>query len=212
GERGREAGEVGDVGLRRTRELGELHGRGGVDRPLRLALGRDVARDLLGDLPVDRPRGRQHPHELRQVEVAETGHARHAAGEAGKSGEPEAERRLAVVVVGAGALGGVGHGVSLRTCPRGPTRHLRASRRTRHRAPGDARTGAQAGVRGAGSARPCSTIHSSQSGVKYLTRVFLYSFTDHRRAYSSTPVSAWIAAIVCSHSRAFLPWTIVNTE
>ena len=23
---------------------------------------------------------------------------------------------------------------------------------------------------------------------------------------------AWIAAIVCSHSRAFLPWTMVNTE
>ena len=57
----------------------------------------------------------------------------------------------------------------------------------------------------------CSSTHELQSSVKYFTRIFLYSFTDHRSVNSETPFSAWIALTVASQSCALRPWTLRNT-
>jgi hypothetical protein len=138
GEAGGEAGLLRDVHLCRARQLGELGQRGRLGWDLgRLADGHGAGH-LAGDLPVDRPRRRQHPHELGEVEAARP-HARER--EAGKSERLERILRASagvgvaarpahrvvvpigtVVVALSWALRRWDHAVSLWTCPLLPSR------------------------------------------------------------------------------------------
>ena len=89
------------------------------------AFKRHGSSDLAGNLPVDRPRGREHPHELGEVDAAgtEAGKPRKSgtAGKPGESGE-RLFRTVRVPLLIVVALSGMHHAASLWTCPPSPSR------------------------------------------------------------------------------------------
>src|SRR6478672_4912763 len=107
----RQAGLGDDMALGRAGQLDELFSfRVAHRRVARGTIERDVARDLVRDLPVDGTFGLEQAHHLRQVQLREV--------EPGNAGEPERSRHgfaAGFVVLGIPRLRNVGHAVSLWT-------------------------------------------------------------------------------------------------